>query len=288
MIMRRKKIMKTSKSKRAPSQKRLAVADRYSKRLKYLEKKGYDTSDIKKVLEAMPGISVSDSGRIRINSEMYKTERGKEDIMKALETWVPTSTKWKGSEPEQKATRKAKSKALEVELTNRADEVSAKFGFSKEEFLRRAEEVEGIMYDEESKAIRVDPDAYSEDTETAAYKEVYTADELLEQARNELVEEEGLSEGDLENLSNEKIMKRAKGIYMFKDERSVFKKYYDYFDRDTHIAKSNSAYKEKKAAYDKAQNAMSKLGSLLAKGGFKSSSYQEKRIEVDALLNALK
>ncbi len=280
--------MKTSKSKRAPSQKRLAVADRYSKRLKYLEKKGYDTSDIKKVLEAMPGISVSDSGRIRINSEMYKTERGKEDIMKALETWVPTSTKWKGSEPEQKATRKAKSKALEVELTNRADEVSAKFGFSKEEFLRRAEEVEGIMYDEESKAIRVDPDAYSEDTETAAYKEVYTADELLEQARNELVEEEGLSEGDLENLSNEKIMKRAKGIYMFKDERSVFKKYYDYFDRDTHIAKSNSAYKEKKAAYDKAQNAMSKLGSLLAKGGFKSSSYQEKRIEVDALLNALK
>lgn len=280
--------MKTSKSKRAPSQKRLAVADRYSKRLKYLEKKGYDTSDIKKVLEAMPGIAISDSGRIRINSEMYSTERGKEDILKALETWVPTSTKWKGSEPEQKATRKAKSKALEVELTNRADEVSAKFGFDKEEFLRRAEDVEGIMYDEESKAIRVDPDAYTEDTETSAYKEVYTADELLEQARNELVEEEGLSEGDLENLSDERIMQRAKGIYMFKDERSVFKKYYDYFDRDTHIAKSNSAYKEKKAAYDKAQNAMSKLGSLLAKEGFKSSSYQEKRIEVDALLNALK
>ena len=279
--------MKTSKSKRAPSQKRLAVADRYSKRLKYLEKKGYDTSDIKKVLEAMPGISISDKGRIRINSEMYSTERGKEDILKALDTWVPTSTNWKGSEPEQKVTRKAKSKALEVELTSRADEVSAKFGFSKEEFLRRAEDVEGIAYDEESKSIKVDPESYNSDLETSALNTVYTADQLMEDARNQLIEEEGLSEGDVENLSDERIMQKAKGIYMFKDERSVFKKYYDYFDKDTHIAKSNKAYKEKKAAYDKAQNAMSKLGSLLAKEGFKSSSYQEKRMEVDNLLNDL-
>ena len=279
--------MKTSKSKRAPSQKRLAVADRYSKRLKYLEKKGYDTSDIKKVLEAIPGLSVSDTGRIRINNELYSTERGKEDILKALDTWVPTSTKWKGSEPEQKATRKAKSKALEVELTSRADEVSAKFGFSKEEFLRRAEEVNGISYDEESKSIKVDADVYSDDMATSAYKEVYTADELLDKARNQLIEEEGLSEGDLENLSDERIMQRAKGIYMFKDERSVFKKYYDYFDRDTHIAKSNINYKKNKAKYDKAHDAMSELGSLLAKKGFKSSSYQEKRMEVDNILNDL-
>lgn len=279
--------MKTSRSKRASSQKRLAVADRYSKRLKYLEKKGYDTSDIKKVLEAMPGISISDKGRIRINSELYSTERGKEDILKALDTWVPTSTKWEGSEPEQKATRKAKSKALEVELTNRADEVSAKFGFSKEEFLRRAEDVEGIAYDEESKSIKVDPESYNSDLETSALNTVQSADQLMENARNTLIEEEGLSEGDLENLSNEKIMQKAKGIYMFKDERSVFKKYYDYFDQEKHIAKSNLDYKKNKATYDKTQNAMSELGKLLAKGGFKSSSYQEKRIEVDNLLNEL-
>lgn len=279
--------MKTSKSKRAPSQKRLAVANRYSNRLKYLEKKGYDTSDIKDILKAMPGIAISDSGRIRINNEMYSTERGKQDILKALETWVPTSTKWKGSEPEQKSTRKAKSKALEVELTSRADEVSAKFGFSKEEFLRRAEDVEGIMYDEESKSIKVDPDSYNSDLEKSALNTVYSAEQLMEDARNELIEEEGLSEGDVENLSNERIIQRAKGIYMFKDERSVFKKYYDYFDRDTHIAKSNSAYKKNKISYDKAQKAMSDLGRLLAKGGFKSSNYQEKRIEVDNLINEL-
>lgn len=279
--------MKTSKSKRAPSQKRLAVADRYSKRLQLLERKGYDTKDIRTMIEATPGLSVSDKGRIRINSELYKTERGKEDIMKALDTWVPTSTKWEGSKPEQKATNRAKSKALEIELTNRADEISAKFGFNKEEFLRRAEDVEGIAYDEESKAIKVDPESYNSDLEESALKTVYTSEDLLEQARNELVEEEGLSEGDLENLSDDRIIQRAKGIYMFKDERSVFKKYYDYFDRDTHIAKSNKSYKENKATYDKAQNAMSELGSLLAKGGFKSSNYQEKRIEVDKLINAL-
>lgn len=279
--------MKTSRSKRAPSQKRLAVADRYSKRLKYLEKKGYDTSDIKKVLEAMPGIAISDTGRIRINNEMYSTERGKQDILKALETWVPTSKKWSGSKPEQKATNRAKSKALEVELTNRADEVSAKFGFSKEEFLRRAAEVDGIIFNEESKSINVSPEDYNSYVEEAALNNVPSADQLLENARNQLVLEEGLSEGDLENLSEDRIVQRAKGLYMFNDERSVFKKYYDYFDRDTHIAKSNSAYKKDKATYDKAQNAMSELGRLLAKGGFKSSSYQEKRMEVDNLINAL-
>ena len=75
---------------------------------------------------------------------------------------------------------------------------------------------------------------------------------------------------------------------MFKNERKVFKKYYDYFDKNTHTAKNGLAYKNNKSEDDKAQTAMSKLGSLLAKEGFKSSSYQQQRISVDSLLNALK
>ena len=268
------------------STKRLAVADRYSKRLLYLEKKGIDTSFIKNELKTIPGVSITNKGRISINKSMYSSNQN--DILSALENWVPKSTKYKGSKPEKKATKVKKSKELEAELTKRADEISAKFGFDKEEFLRRAEDVDGISFDEESGDIKVDPEFYSEDTESAAYKEVGTVDEMMDEARNELVEEEGLSEGDLENLSDDYIAKRVVSNYMFKDERSVFKKYYDYFDKNTHTAKNGLDYKNKKSEYDKAQTAMSKLGSLLAKEGFKSSSYQQQRISVDGLLNALK
>ena len=117
------------------STKRLAVADRYTKRLLYLEKKGIDTSFIKNELKTIPGVSITNKGRISINKSMYSSNQ--DDILSALETWVPKSTKYKGSKSEKKATKVKKSKELEAELTKRADEISAKFGFDKEEFLRQ-------------------------------------------------------------------------------------------------------------------------------------------------------
>lgn len=271
---------------KALSTKRLAVADRYTKRVLYLEKKGIDTNLIKSELKKVPGISITAKGRISISKEVYSEAKAKNDIMNALEAWVPKSTQYKGSKPDIKATKIKKSKELAKNLTERADEISARFGFDKTEFLKRAESVEGITVNDEG-IIDIDPQYYSEEQEQAAYKEVYSADEMVEEVKNKLIEE-GLSEGDLENLSEEDIKKKAVGIYMWEDERSVFKKYYDYIDKKTKLPKNNNHFKEHAADYQKAQKAMSELGSLLSKEGFKSSSYQEKRIDVETILKALK
>lgn len=271
---------------KAPSMKRLAVADRYTKRVLYLEKKGIDTNLIKSELKKVPGISITAKGRISINKEIYSEAQAKNDILDALEAWVPKSTQYKGSKPDIKSTKIKKSKELAKKLTERADEISERFGFDKKEFLKRAESVEGITVSDEG-IIDIDPQYYSEEQEQAAYKEVYSADEMVEEVKNALVEE-GLSEGDLENLSEEDIKKKAVGIYMWKDERSVFKKYYDYIDKDTHLPKNNDHFKEHAADYQKAQKSMSDLGRILSKEGFKSTSYQDKRAEIETILGNLK
>lgn len=261
---------------KAPSMKRLAVAERFSQRLKLLSKKGYEIDKAK--IEKIPGVKVTDKGRIAINKTTYNTV-GAKHIVKALEAYLPTTKKYKSS-------KVAKSKELAKKLTERADEVSQRFGFDKQEFLKRAESVEGITVNDKG-IVDIDPQYYSEEQEQSALKEVYSADEMVEQVKDTLAEE-GLSEGDLENLSEEDIKKKAVGIYMWKDKRSVFKKYYDYIDKDTHLPKNNDHFKEHAADYQKAQKSMSELGRILSKDGFKSTAYQEKRAEIEAILGNLK
>lgn len=261
---------------KAPSMKRLAVAERFSQRLKLLETKGYEVDQAK--IEKIPGVKITNKRRITIDKATYDTV-GAENITKALESYLPTTKKYKSS-------KAAKSKELAKKLTERADEISERFGFDKKEFLKRAESVEGITVNDEG-IIDIDPQYYSEEQEQAAYKEVYSADEMVEEVKNKLVEE-GLSEGDLENLSEEDIKKKAVGIYMWKDERSVFKKYYDYIDKDTHLPKNNDHFKEHAADYQKAQKSMSDLGRILSKEGFKSTAYQDKRAEIETILGNLK
>lgn len=261
---------------KALSTKRLAVAERFSQRLKLLEEKGFEIN--KEKIEKIPGVKITNKGRIAINRDTYD-KIGAEHIIKALESYLPTTKKYKSS-------KVAKSKELAEKLTERADEVSQRFGFDKKEFLKRAESVEGIKVSDEG-IVDIDPQYYSDEQARAALKEVYSADEMVEEVKNALVEE-GLSEGDLENLSEEDIKKKAVGIYMFKDERSVFKKYYDYVDKDTHLPKNNNHFKEHAADYQKAQKAMSELGSILSRKGFKSTEYQEKRAEIEAILGNLK
>lgn len=263
---------------KAPSMKRLAVADRFTKRLKYLEKKGIDTSAIKTQVKTITGVKITNKGNVSIAKDTFATDSKK--ITQALEDYIPTTKAYKKS-------KWGKRDALKEKLIERADEVSAKFGFDKNEFLRRAESVEGISFDEKGD-IQFDMDVFDDKLEEAALKEVYSAEELMDEAKNKLIEEEGLSEGDVETLSEDRIKKKAVGIYMWEDERSVFKKYYDYVDKETHLAKNRDHYKENKAAYDKAQKGMSELGKLLSKNGFKSKEYQEKRIEIEGILNSIK
>lgn len=260
---------------RALSTKRLAVAERFSQRLKLLKEKGFEID--KEKVKKIPGVKITNKGRIAIDKTIYE-KIGSEHIIKALESYLPKSREYRNS-------KVAQSKDLATKLTERADEISAKFGFNRTEFLKRAESVEGIKVrdDDGVGVIDIDPQYYSDELEEAALKEVYSVDEMVEVVKDTLMEE-GLSEGDLENLSEEKIKKTAVGIYMWKDERSVFKKYYEYIDKDTKLPKNNNHFKEHVEDYKKAEKAMSALGKLLSTRGFRSDAYQEKRIEVEAIL----
>ena len=98
---------------KAPSMKRLAVADRFTKRLKYLEKKGIDTSAIKTQVKTINGVKITNKGNVSIAKDTFATDSKK--ITQALEDYIPTTKAYKKS-------KWGKRDALKEKLIERADD----------------------------------------------------------------------------------------------------------------------------------------------------------------------
>lgn len=71
---------------RVLSTKRLAVAQRYSKRLQALMEKGYDVEPLKTEIKKIKGINITKKGNVTISESAYST--GAENIRKGLEQTV--------------------------------------------------------------------------------------------------------------------------------------------------------------------------------------------------------
>ena len=125
---------------RVLSNKRLAVAQRYSKRLMALEKKGFDIEPLKAEIKKIPGVKITKKG-ISISETVYK--KSGESIRSSLEGIVKTTKEY--SNILKKRERKLK-RAVDYmkAVRNRAESLSSTFGIAKEDFLERVAEVEGV------------------------------------------------------------------------------------------------------------------------------------------------
>lgn len=264
---------------KGPSTKRLVVAQRYTKRLKALQDKGIDISYFDKLTKSIPGVKRTKKG-ISIDAAIY--EKNKEAIISSLDIAIPSYKKYK--ELEGIAIKTVK---LEKTLNKRAQDVLSTFDFNRKEFMERGTAIEGITLDEEGN-FKINASDYSEDLEKAALNAVFSVEELVEDAVNNL-RESGLSEGDIALLSDKQILAEASNIYNFKSDGSVFKEYYSYFNskEDGGGAIDRLSARMNKGAYDDASSKMRKLGSVLRKEGFQSMSYYDAKKEVMSSLGKI-
>ena len=276
---------------KTPKNQRLAVTEKYNARLKALQKKGFNVGIAKeKILSSeIPGIKVSEkTGRIIIEAKSFS--KNSKEITEKLEKWIPTVKNYAESNLQKQTYRVEKSEELKVELLRRAEEVNAKFGFNKDEYLDLAAKngIDGISKDKSGELI-VDPDFYTDEMTESALSQVSTADELIEAAKEKLMEE-GLSEAEIEAKGDEGIIKKVKYEYMHESDTSVFKKYYKYFEKSSerHImgrpkTKDSTFVKEHSSDYENATKKMSEIASILHDEGFSSRYYNEKAKLLDML-----
>ena len=102
-------------SAKGPSTKRLAVAQRYTKRLKALQDKGIDITYFDKLTKSIPGVKRTKKG-ISIDAAIY--EKNKEAIISSLDIAIPSYKKYKELEG-----IVIKTKKLEKTLNKRAQDV---------------------------------------------------------------------------------------------------------------------------------------------------------------------
>ena len=277
-------------AKKTPA--RIATANKLNARLSALSKKGYPTTIATQELSKIPGVKISEkTGRIIFEAKAFS--KNSEEIIAKVEEWVPTVKKYEGSKLAKKSEKILKSRFAEFELNEqlkiRAEEMQAKFNFNPIEYLDLATEVNGVSKDEYGNVI-IDPDMYTDDIVESALSKAFTADELMEEAREALIED-GLSEADLEAIGEEGVVKKAKDIYLKEKDTSVFKKYYKYFTEKSSSGEGAARAKKdsriRSQAYEDATKKMSEVASLLSRTGY-SMDYYEKKKELEAMLTNLK
>lgn len=273
-------------AKKTPA--RIATANKLNARLSALSKKGYPTTIALKEIEKIPGVKVSEkTGRIIFEAKAFS--KNSEEIVSKVEEWVPTVKKYGESKLAKKSEKILKSRALEMELMSRAEEMQATFDFNPSEYLDLATEVEGVSKDEFGNIV-VDPDMFTDEIEEAALTKAFTPQELMEEAKNQLIED-GLSEAEVEAKSEEDIIKKAKDVYLKESDTSVFKKYYKYFTEKSSSGEGAARAKKdsriRSQEYEDATKKMSEVASLLSRTGY-SMDYYEKKKELEAMLTNLK
>ena len=263
---------------RTLSTKRLAVVQRYSKRLKALQEKGFDIEPLKTEIEKIPGVKITKKG-ISISEAVYKKEG--ESIRASLEGIVKTT-----KEQAKLVKKREKAKKYGETVTKRAEKLSKSFGIAKEDFLERVAEVEGVLVTKEGDVI-IDPELLDSDMRKAITEKLGSERSLLAEAKEALMSEDGLSEADIASLGKEGLRKKVVQMRVFEGDNSVFKKYYDVFETKAEgsMPKNREAYGENPGAYRKTAAAMSELGRIVRNEGFGTSYVDKKRQVMDMLKN---
>ena len=263
---------------RTLSTKRLAVVQRYSKRLKALQQKGFDIEPLKAEIEKIPGVKITKKG-ISISESVYKKEG--ESIRSSLEGIVKIT-----KEHAKLVKKREKAKKYGEKVTKRAEKLSKSFGIAKEDFLERVAEVEGVLVTKEGDVI-IDPELLDSDMRKAITEKLGSERSLLAEAKEALMSEDGLSEADIASLGKEGLRKKVVQMRVFEGDNSVFKKYYDVFETKAEgsMPKNREAYGENPGAYRKTAAAMSELGRIVRNEGFGTSYVDKKRQVMDMLKN---
>lgn len=266
---------------RVLSTKRLAVAQRYSKRLQALMEKGYDVKPLKTEISKIKGVTITKKGKVNISESVYKKEG--ESIRKGLEGIVKTTKEYA-----KLVKKREKAKKYGEAVTKRAEKLSKSFGIAKEDFLERVAEVEGVLVTKAGDVI-IDPELLDSDLRKAITEKLGSERNLLSEAKEALMSEDGLSEADIELLGKEGLRKKVVHMRVFEGDNSVFKKYYDIFETKSEGAgaKNKEAYGEDPGSYLKASKAMSELGHIVREEGF-GTSYVDKKRQVMEMLKNLK
>lgn len=264
---------------RVLSTKRLAVAQRYSKRLQALMEKGYDVEPLKTEIKKIPGVTITKKGKVNISESVYKKEG--ESIRKGLEGIVKTTKEYA-----KVVKKREKAKKYGEAVKKRAEKLSKSFGIAKEDFLERVAEVEGVLVTKEGDVI-IDPELLDSDMRKAITEKLGSERSLLAEAKEALMSEDGLSEADIELLGKEGLRKKVVHMRVFEGDNSVFKKYYDVFESKAEGAgpKNMQAFGENPGAYRKTATAMSELGRIVRQEGFGTSYVDKKRQVMDMLKN---
>ena len=266
---------------RTLSTKRLAVAQRYSKRLQALMEKGYDVEPLKTEISKIKGVTITKKGKVSISESVYKKEG--EAIRKGLEGIVKTTKEYA-----KLVKKRKKAKKYGEAVTKRAEKLSKSFGIAKEDFLERVAEVEGVLVTKEGKVI-IDPELLGKDMRAAISEKLGSEKSLLEEAKEALMSEDGLSEADIESLGKEGLKRKVVQMRVFEGDNSVFKKYYDVFETKAEgsMPKNREAFGEDPGTYRRTASAMSELGRIVRNEGF-GTSYVDKKRQVMEMLKNLK
>lgn len=264
---------------RVLSTKRLAVAQRYSKRLQALMEKGFDVEPLKTEIKKIKGVKITKKGKISISEAVYKKEG--ESIRKGLEGIVKTTKEYKKF-----VKKREKAKKYGEAVTKRAEKLSESFGIAKEDFFERIAEVEGVLVTKEGDVL-IDPELLDSDLRKAITEKLGSERSLLNEAKEALMSEDGLSEADIASLGKEGLKRKVVSMRVFEGDSSVFKKYYDIFESKAEGAgpKNREAYGENPGAYRRTASAMSELGRIVRQEGFGTSYVDKKRQVMDMLKN---
>lgn len=266
---------------RVLSTKRLAVAQRYSKRLQALMEKGYDVEPLKTEISKIKGVTITKKGKVNISESVYKKEG--EAIRKGLEGIVKTT-----KEHAKLVKKREKAKKYGEAAEKRVEKLADTFEMSKEEFLERVSDVEGVLVTKDGNII-IDPELFNADTRAALKAKIGSEKEMLEEAKEALLEE-GLSEGDIEDLGKKGIIKKAREIQVFESDTSVFKKFYEVFDKENKgsvLPQYGSSSRLNPSSFDDLYDSMVELGHIVHDSGYKNDYWAQKK-EVERLIDRVK
>ena len=223
---------------RVLSTKRLAVVQRYSKRLKALQEKGFDVEPLKAEIKKIKGVKITKKG-ISISESVYKSES--DAIIHGLENSIKTvrlikKDRQKAKKEEEKAAKRAVREAkraerekkkraaaekralreaireaekekrltkLEKTLTKRVNDIMKKYDLEdydidKADVAKIFSQVDGVSVSEDGTISILDKKNFSYDREQALKKMLPTISSLEKEAKNDVMETFNMSEEDYE------------------------------------------------------------------------------------------
>lgn len=266
------------------SNKRTAVAQRYSQRIKALAKKGFNIDKIKSKLDKIEGISVSSKNNIKISDEAYNKNQSK--ILASLEKIVKTASK---ADKQRKNKLERFRKKYENAIAKRIAKLADTFEMSKEEFLDRVnEEVEGVMTTKGGDVV-IEPDKFNEDTRSALKSVVGSERSMINEAKDAL-RDEGLSDGDIATFDRIDLIKKAREVQVFKSDSSVFKKFYEIYSKENKgmvLPQYSKSSRTNVDVFDNLYDSMVEMGRIVHDTGFKRAYWTQKK-EVEKIINKVK